>query len=671
MTFTLKRLRIFYIFFCILLLVSCSSEPNPYNKSVATNYLKKVNSVALSDTTRVKYIDSTYNYALSIKKDSISRTILFSAVRSYLKWNQNEQFLAGSRKLYQLSESSKDTFHMAKALYSIGDYYESSLELDSAFFYYSQSEKLFKNLGLPIELGQVTLYKAGILYEAGIFTESEIQTAKALSYLINTESDRLIYETYNLMGLNLTEVGNYEKAFDYFTLAQKQLDVLEENKYPAEKLIKSRASIYNNLGNLFERKKKYAEAIAFYNRGLASPKIKEHHPRLYAMLIDNLAFAKMKSGEKENCEKLFLKALKIRDSLDISSGIVTGTIHLGEFYTHTGDTSKGLSYLLKGYEKAKEIESTYDIKNALNLLSQNDKKNSDYYAKLYIKVADSLQTIERNTRNKFARIAFETEQVAERNESLLKKYTTTVLFFSLALLVLGTTLIIFKLKSKNKELQYHKKQQESNEKIYQLILEQQNQSLTIRNEERNRIAMELHDGIVNRIFATRFSLMQLDVNQHEKKEILVNELRTAETEIRKVSHDLQQNLSFEDDSFQSSLRDLVSSQANAFQTEFACSIDPYINWSEVSSLHKVHLYRITQEALQNVNKYSQASKCFVFLLKKGTQISLQITDNGVGFEMDKIKAGIGLKNIKQRVDSSKGTFSIISDTHGVTLEILF
>lgn len=660
-----------FLLILLLLLATCSDKPTNEKAYVDASYYRKITSKTFLEGEKSQYLDSIYNYLIKAENDSLNRSALFDVVREYFKRDENEKYLRSSKKLFQLSKLQKDTLHMAQSLCYIGDYYENYTQLDSAFTYYSKSEKLYRCLEENNGIGKVMLYKSGILYDAGIYTESEVQTSNALKYLVKTNNSRLLYEAYNLMGLNLKELGNYNKSFDYFTLAQKQLDVLEENKYSAEKLIKSRASISNNLGNLFERKKKYAEAIVFYNKGLASPKIKEQHPRLYAMLIDNLAFAKMKSGEKENCEKLFLKALKIRDSLDISSGIVTGTIHLGEFYTHTGDTSKGLSYLVKGYEKAKEIESTYDVKNALKLLSQNDKKNSDYYAKLYIKVTDSLQTIERNTRNKFARIAFETDQVAERNESLLKKYTTTVLFFSLALLVLGTTLIIFKLKSKNKELQYHKKQQESNEKIYQLILEQQNQSLTIRNEERNRIAMELHDGIVNRIFATRFSLMQLEVNNHEKKEVLVNELRTAETEIRKVSHDLQQNFSFEDDSFQSSLHALVSSQANAFQTEFACSIDPYINWSEISSLHKVHLYRITQEALQNVNKYSQASKCFVFLLKKGKQISLQITDNGVGFEMDKRKAGIGLKNIKQRVDSSKGTFSIISDTHGVTLEILF
>jgi signal transduction histidine kinase len=72
-----------------------------------------------------------------------------------------------------------------------------------------------------------------------------------------------------------------------------------------------------------------------------------------------------------------------------------------------------------------------------------------------------------------------------------------------------------------------------------------------------------------------------------------------------------------------------------------------------------------------VNKYAQATKCFVFLLKKGTKISLQISDNGVGFDIEKKKQGIGLKNMQQRAKSIKGSFSIVSDSSGTTIEILF
>jgi signal transduction histidine kinase len=609
--------------------------------------------------------------ALNIKNDSTSRSTLLKSVRAYFKLNQSEKFLVGSRKLFQLSIYEKDTLHMAKALMCIGDYYEDTVQLDSAFTYYSKSEKLFKYIGGSVEIGKLTLYKAGILYEAGIFTESEIQTATALRYLIQSDNDRLIYETYNLMGLNLTELGNYEKALDYYNLAFEKLDAMEKINYSPTKLIKSRASIHNNCGNVYLKKGVFSKAIFHYKKCLFSPIIKNDYPILYAMVIDNLAFAMMKQNSLQNVEALFLESITIRDSLKISSGMVTGQIHLGVFYLNSGDTTKALLYFKDGLKIAKEIKSTYDIKNALELLSLNDKQNRVHYGTLYINITDSLQNIERNTRNKFARIAYETNQIEEKNESLLKKYMSTVLMFSGALLLFSVMFIILRLKSRNTELHYIKNQQDSNEKIYQLIWEQKHENQTARHEERHRIALELHDGIVNRVFTTRFNLMLLKLDENDQKEKLVQELVTVEEEIRKVSHDLQQNLAFEDTSFQIALESLVVNQTNVMNTQFDCSIDTYIDWSLVPSAYKVHIYRICQEALHNVNKYAQATKCFVFLLKKGTKISLQISDNGVGFDIEKKKQGIGLKNMQQRAKSIKGSFSIVSDSSGTTIEILF
>lgn len=93
-----------------------------------------------------------------------------------------------------------------------------------------------------------------------------------------------------------------------------------------------------------------------------SPKLKENSPKLYAMLVDNLAFAKMKSGENFNCEKLFLEAFMIRDSLEITSGIVMGTIHLGEFYVQRGDTVKDCFILKKGTKKPEKLKALMILK---------------------------------------------------------------------------------------------------------------------------------------------------------------------------------------------------------------------------------------------------------------------------------------------------------------------
>lgn len=184
--------------------------------------------------------------------------------------------------------------------------------------------------------------------------------------------------------------------------------------------------------------------------------------------------------------------------------------------------------------------------------------------------------------------------------------------------------------------------------------------------------MELHDGIVNSIFTTRFNLMQLESGAADKKQKLVEELKKAENEIRKVSHDLKQNLLFEDKTVPEILANLIEAQQNDFNTKFDLSVDKYIDWSAISSDAKIHVYRIIQEALQNSNKYSKAARCCVFLLKTGDKTTIRIWDNGIGFNPEKVKQGIGLKNIKERAKALNGELKISSNPDkGTTIEIVF
>lgn len=655
-----------------LVIASCKKENDSYIPRQTDRLLDKMES-GNGDKVTIEDLDSICEDLMEKNNDAMNRELLFKTSGIYYEFDQYDKYLSTTRKIHQLALEANDTAHTAKALYFIGDYFEKELQIDSAFKYYSKAEKLYRNIEDILNTGRTTLYKAGILYDAGIFTESEIQTAQALHFLIESGDNRLIYESYNLMALNLEELNNHEGSLKYFNLALGQLDMMEKSDYDKEKLLRSRASICNNMGNLYKKIKNFPEAIQLYQKGLETKGLKSGHPILYAMLLNNLAEAKSKLGhDRLETESFMLEALKIRKKNNFEAGIVNSRISLGEFYLLRNDTAKGIASIKEGYELAKKIKSSYDSKKALRLLSENDIRHKDHYNTIYKKLSDSLYDLERKTKDKFARIAYETNQVEKTNQILSKRNRNLTIAAAAIILAFGALLMIYRLRAKNKQLLLLKRQNEANEKIYQLILGQHAAADRVRAEERNRIAMELHDGIVNRIFTTRFNLMQLQPEQAERKEQLVQELVAAESEIRKVSHDLQQGLLFDDDSFQKTLSSLVENQQNEFETEFDLSIDKYIDWSLVSSEQKIHVYRIIQEAIQNINKHAQAKKTDIMLLKTGRNITLRIWDDGIGFNPEKVRNGIGLKNIKQRTLALKGDLRIISNKeNGTRLEIVF
>lgn len=657
----------------LFLITACrKKKDNTEYKNEVTVVLANLDSSTLGNINKEKIVDTLYQYLLKHENDSINRNLYFKIASKYYSIDKYDKYLGVVNKVNNLAIKDKDTAHIAKSLYFFGDYYEEKSQLDSAFSYYSQSEKLYNRIKDTLNTGRTTLYKAGIFFDAGNFTESEIETVNALRLLSKANNTRLVYESYNLLALSLKELNNCKKSLEYFDLALKQLEQLERENYPKEKIVKSRISCFNNMGRVYEKLKNYQEAIHLYNRGLQTKDLKQNYPKSYAMLLDNLGYSKMKAGNFNGLDRLLFESLRIRDSLHIVIGIVSSKINIGEYYLYKKDSVKALAYIKEGFILSQKIKSSPHTIQSLKLLMENDSKNKTYYTNQYIKINDSLQEVERITRNKFARIAYETDQIEDENQLLVKR-NTYILIISVVLVVfLAAFLLIYRLKSRNKELLFLKDQQEANEKIYQLMLKQQSETEKARAEERNRIAMELHDGIVNSIFTTRFNLIQLESGAVNKKEQLVKELEKTENEIRRVSHDLTQNLLFEDKSLSDIITNLVESQHNHYNTKFDVSIDKYIDWSLVFSDNKIHIYRIIQEAIHNINKYSKAERCYIMLLKTADKITVRIWDNGIGFNHEKVKQGIGLKNINERTKALNGELKITSSTgNGTTLEVVF
>ncbi|MBW4359332.1 ATP-binding protein [Flavobacterium taihuense] len=666
------KLIIFSFTTFLSVVTACQKKEGTGYKKRVISILNNIDTVNLKNSQKVSTLDTLNHYLLNHENDSINRNLLFKVVNQYYYLGELEKYKITTKEIFELASLKKDKAHIAKSLYYIGNYHYDKSQYDSAYSYYNKSEKLYAALNDSLMLGTTSLLKGSVLLETGNYAESESETVRALRLLSKVKRTDLIYNCYNQIAISLKGLNNYNKSLDYFNLTLNQLDILEKEKYSTHKILKSRINCYNNIGRVYEKMGKYTEAMHYYDKGLQTNKIKKEFPRYYAMLLDNLGYSKMKTGNYNGVHEILIESLRLSDSLDIKPIVISNKINIGQYFLYKKDTIKALTYIKEGFSLSRKIKYSELTLQSLKLLMENDTKNKTYYTNEYLRIDDSLQEVERITRNKFARIAYETDLVEEKNQVLLKRNTYIIGITSLAILFFAVLFIIYRLKSRNKELFFIKEQQEANEKIYQLMLKHQSETEQARKEERNRIAMELHDGIVNSVFTTRFNLIQLDSTQIDKKEQLVKELEKTENEIRRVSHDLTQNLLFEDKSFPEIVANLVESQQNQYNTKFDVSVDKYIDWSSVSSASKIHIYRIIQEALQNSNKYSKAERCYIMLLKTADKITIRIWDNGIGFNTEKVKRGIGLKNIKDRTKTLNGQLKITSEIgKGTTIEVVF
>jgi len=339
-------------------------------------------------------------------------------------------------------------------------------------------------------------------------------------------------------------------------------------------------------------------------------------------------------------------------------------IDLAGYYLTHNNRDKAKFYAFKAYEISIVYKRYDDQLETLLLLSKIENGNTALaYTQKYIALNDSLQKEERAIRNKFARIKYETDEIQARNVQISRE---RMLFLGLAI-GLGVTAflvyVIISQRAKNKELKFNQEQQQANEEIYNLMLSQQDKIDEGRSQEKKRISEDLHDGILGRLFGTRLSLDSLnfstDAEAVKNRSQYIDELKSIEQEIRRISHDL--NADFVTGSgYLDIVETLIENQTEAYQLSYDFIHKDEIDWEGVNNKTKIHFYRMIQESLQNIYKHANASHVDIsFEIEQG-KIKLNITDDGEGFVVTKAKKGIGLKNIKSRVDELKGELFINS-----------
>lgn len=192
--------------------------------------------------------------------------------------------------------------------------------------------------------------------------------------------------------------------------------------------------------------------------------------------------------------------------------------------------------------------------------------------------------------------------------------------------------------------------------------------LSVQEDERRRIAMELHDTALQNlayiVHKVELSSKYIDVDsERAKKELLLvnNSIRSVIEEIRNTIYDLRPMV-FDDLGFKAACERLIQKVNENRNYYIVADIDD-IQLS--STIIMTNVYRILQESLQNIAKHaSNATKIKIQCNYFHNILHIYVADNGDGFNPDEVMKldsnHFGLKGIKERVEMLGGTFSIIS-----------
>lgn len=568
--------------------------------------------------------------------------------------------------------------------------------------YIDSVEQLIKNLPEEEHIREVL----NLPYDKVVAntTKAEIIYLNALEKAKNLNHQEFEADIYNQLALVYGFLGNYDKRTGYNIKAIKIYEKLgnkskagstygglgfsmyrrdiEKAKMYMQKGIKQLEEAkdykalnptYDNYGIVQEVSGNVDSAIYFYNKAL-DLKINQNDSIGIPFALGHLSGAYLVKKDFVTSKKYLDESYAIRKKRDDTYGVAECLVLYADFYYAQNNYKEAAIWFSDCYNMAIENKYIHLAQYAAEFLSLcHEKMGNVHEAISYLKIQQALKDslLNENTNKAIAEleVQFETEkkekQIIEQKvkitEQELKNKERTnqlVILIATLLLVLLAGYFIYK--------QQKLKQQRL---IEENRLKDQLAKVKIQNElheERLRISRDLHDNIGSQltfIISSVDNMKYLFKNTDEK---LNNKLvdistftKTTITQLRDTIWALnKEDITFDD--LKSRLYNYIE-QAKLAQEKIHFEFDNQLtNNFSLNAIQGVNLYRVVQEAINNAIKYSIASKITLKITETNAEIKIDVIDDGIGFELNKINAGNGLQNMKNRADKIKTSIRIDS-----------
>ncbi|PKG52324.1 histidine kinase [Olleya sp. 1-3] len=594
-------------------------------------------------------------------------------------------------------------------------------------------EWLKESKRLDIDLQTVrALYALGNLGNiSGDYKSAISKTTEAIALLKKLNLESGLAACYNILALGYKNLGEYPKAMDSFMMCLSfaetndnkmqeanayqniaTLYVLQKDFTKATENLDRAANLYRELGNddgvlttlfnfanILKEQDKFDDARKHYKTVLGYRE-KEGNKAVIAYININLSQMLV---EEERCEEAIvalkktltlLKALKFNSDIAIvlndlglcnsKLGRTKDAINYFQEALAIGETQSLLSYksdiyknLAQLYQEADDYENAlkYYQKGVTTVAEQNSLDKEKYVAKIQERYETQLKETRIALLEKEQKLS---DAELQKAELTLKRQRFVRNAFIGGFVLVLITLIVLRLfyiqrLRVQKELNL---QQEENakQKINQMI---QDHKLSVieryqegQDEERARLARDIHDGIGSDLAGIKLAFEHYSEKHEDASQAkrIGEAIDNACFDIRSLSHQLHP-LSFSKIGFTSFLNDFVDQITNNTTLTIQTFIFPEEDIDKLPEDLLADAYRIVQELINNIIKHAKATEADVQLTKHDAYLNIVVHDNGKGFKTNK-KQGIGLRNIKERLQKVQGTLDIDSGSgNGTSITI--
>jgi signal transduction histidine kinase len=620
---------------------------------------KKVDSIAIylknyKQTKQPHLPNKAFLLAEKIKGDSLLKTTYTKfGMQSYFNKDQANLTLT-AKKLENFYTRTKDTSALAKEYYYKGLFFKLQFRPDSTFYYYYKSKNISIQLKDSLEATRRLLPMAAIQYDEKDYLGSENSIIEGLRLLephiksFGFEKSPnevfftgLLYERLGNVLLLTERVGEARKKYLKFFELQK--------KSPHLKIKYEEARLYNHLANTYEAEGDYIKAIEYFKKSLSIDSLKLKSVYRYETALGGIAYNNFLLGNNKIAIKSYLEVLKSRQKRNYKRGLVVAHSNLGQIYVANKDTKKATLHITKGLEKAKEINfNRYTLENLFRLSKLVKGEKGRLLLEEHYVLNDSLFKRERALKNQFAKVRYESEKKDIENDHLKEENARKQLELEtekqhkiIGWLLAGGSILFIGfgasiVSSRRKKMLFDAKLQQ----------------VEVREKERQQIAKSLHDEVAGDIRMLHLKLIKTNHLEEAKGLDFIKE------NVRNLSHQLSSE-SFDKVDLKHQINNLIT---DLFELDIKIKVKEIdsVNWQEINNAIKRTLFLSIRESIQNTKKHAAAKSVVLSFNETKNAIFLTISDNGKGFNIDDKKSGIGLKNMKERVEEINGVFTIVS-----------
>jgi len=614
-----------------------------------------------------------------------------------------------NKYVYEKNDSLKIKYHLKYilALIHAGPQNEIATEIASA-------KKELAELPVAL-LVPILFYYEGVLnYDRTDYLQSIIAYEHSLkTFQPGAEKDN--YYEFNLgnlyisLGLSYSMINDWENAqLNY----QKAINETEKTKDSS-----GTALAYLNMAYIFSDVNDWVNASVNLERGtnyLGINSNKYYQIAIYASLaeaysrLNRLTGAKMYLRKSDSIIHLFPNAggktfyfiAKSESALSAKnySEALTDNISSLAYAREWGDSSfvsKAMENIGRTYqalEKYNEAASWLMMSNGIaikyNYMPQRKTTLKQLFllynesgqpqkavaaAKELFNISDSLAIVQNNNRRIIMDAVFESENrekkitVLEQEKELQELRIKQKNIFNYILIGSIIMLIFISLLSYRS---YKQKQKLQQQRIRELEKDKQlvavDSMLKGQEDERTRLAKDLHDGLGGMLSGVKFSLMNMKsklVIDHENVVVFERSLDMLDTsiqELRRVAHNMMPEALVKF-GLEEALKDYCANLNNAHILNV--QYQSFGMAQRIDNSTEIIIYRIIQELLNNIFKHAKATEVLVQLLREENRLSITVEDNGKGFDVNDLEKseGDGWTNIRNRVNYLKGKLDLHSD----------